>query len=406
MTVESATTHRDAPPPIDLAGHFRDLARVLLPALVIGALVGAAVFVGRSTLVDKEYSASVVTQITTSGEIVAGDAFVEQLRAPFEELASDDGVLTQALTRVDTGWDTGTLRSHLTLTPGTSPALLTFAVTAGSPRTAQQVAQAVVAAVAQASQDNAARDVSRRVEAIDTSIDTEQARNSRLPAGSSARTASDVRLAELRAQRDQVAAAGGNQLTVLSVPSASSSPISPKPLSEGLVAAVVAFLVAAELLVLARGRLGRTNNRIWARRVAHRHGARLQVVGGGRFDPSRVLYGELAHRHRRGRSAIILTGERTDVASVTVPAGPAEQGGQDIGHHDLHDEWWRTADLGDLVVAVVILSTRGRDRAATAAALGQLADLGVTRYVVLQTRGRRARAQGSRGRSAEVTDAD
>ena len=53
MTVESATTHRDAPPPIDLAGHFRDLARVLLPALVIAAVVGAGVFVGRSTLVDK-----------------------------------------------------------------------------------------------------------------------------------------------------------------------------------------------------------------------------------------------------------------------------------------------------------------------------------------------------------------
>ncbi|MCX6468617.1 MAG: hypothetical protein NTW76_04795 [Corynebacteriales bacterium] len=396
MTVESATTHRDAPPPIDLAGHFRDLARVLLPALVIGALVGAGVFIARSTLVDKEYSASVVTQITTSGEIVAGDAFVEQLRAPFEELASDDGVLTQALTTVDTGWDTGTLRSHLTLTPGTSPALLTFTVTAGNPRTAQQVARAVVDAVAQANQSNAERDVSRRVGQIDTSIDSEQARNARLPANSSARTASDVRLAELRAQRDQAAASGGNQLTVLSVPDASSTPISPKPVSEALVAAVVAFIVAAELLVLARGRLGRRNNRIWARRVAHRHGARLQVVGGGRFDPSKVLYGELAHRHRRGRSAIILLGEQADVASVTVPAGPAEQSAQDIDHHDLHDEWWRTADLGDLVVAVVVLSTRGRDRAATEAALAQLADLGVSRHVVLQ--GRRPR-RGSTGAS-------
>ncbi|MGU3293540.1 hypothetical protein [Williamsia sp. M5A3_1d] len=402
MTVESATTHRDAPPPIDLAGHFRDLARVLLPALVIGALVGAGVFVARSTLVDKEYSASVVTQITTSGEVVAGDAFVEQLRAPFEELASDDGVLTQALTEVDTGWDTSTLRGHLTLTPGTSPALLTFTVTAGNPGGAQQVARAVVDAVAQANQTNAQRDVSRRVDAIDTSIDTEQARNTRLPANSTARNASDVRLAELRAQRDQVAAAGGNQLTILSVPSASSSPISPKPLSEGLVAAVVAVIVAAELLVLARGRLGHRNNRIWARRIAHRRGARLQVVGGERVDPSKVLYGELAHRHRRGRSAIVLLGEQTDVAAVAVPAGPAEQDAQEVARRDLRDEWWRTADLGDLVVAVIVLSTRGRDRAATVAALDQLADLGVTRYVILHKRARGRRG----GRSGEVSDAD
>ncbi|MEH3156381.1 MAG: hypothetical protein PGN29_13920 [Gordonia paraffinivorans] len=213
MTVDAATTHRDAPPPIDLAGHFRDLARMLLPALLIGVIVGGAVFAYLSAQT-KQYSASVVTQVTTQGEIVAGDAFVEQLRAPFQELATDDGVLAQVLTQVSTGWTTGELSSHVTLTPGTAPSLLTFTATADSPRTAQQVARAMVAAVAQANEANAARDVARRVDQIDASIAFEQARNGRLAAGSDARTQSDARLAELRAQRDQIAGAGGNQLTV------------------------------------------------------------------------------------------------------------------------------------------------------------------------------------------------
>ncbi|GAA2065713.1 YveK family protein [Williamsia deligens] len=385
MTVDAATNHRDAPPPIDLAGHFRDLARMLLPALIIGALIGGAVFAYLSTQT-KEYSASVVTQVTTQNEVVAGDAFVEQLRAPFEELANDDGVLAQVLTQVDTGWDTATLHSHVTLTPGTAPSLLTFAATADNPRTAQQIARAMVAAVAQANEANAARDVSRRVDQIDASIAFEQARNGRLAANSDARTQSDARLAELRAQRDQIAGAGGNQLTVLSVPSASSSPVSPKPMSTALVAAIVGVIVAAELLVLARGRLGTSNNRIWARRIAHRHGARLLVVGPEPFDPSKVLYAELAHRHRRGRAAVLLTGEATDVVDVVVPGGTAEERGQAVERGSLSDDWWRDIDLGDLVVAVVVVSQKGRDRAATEATLAQLSDLGATRYLVLQTR--------------------
>ncbi|MBJ7288652.1 hypothetical protein [Williamsia sp.] len=386
MTVDAANNRRDVPPPIDLAGHFRDLGRMLLPALVIGALIGGTVFAYLSTQVDKQYSASVVTQVTTQGEIVAGDAFVEQLRAPFQELAVDDGVLSQVLTQVDTGWDTSTLRDHVTLTPGSAPSLLTFGATADDPRTAQQVARAMVAAVAQANEANAARDVSRRVDQIDASIAFEQARNGRLAAGSDARTQSDARLSELRAQRDQVAGAGGDQLTVLSVPVASSSPVSPKPMSTALVAGVIGVIVAAELLVLARGRLGRRNNRIWARRMANKYGARQLVVGGESFDASKLLYGELAHRHRRGRSAVILTGESTEVVDVVIPGGTTEDWSQRVERGALSDDWWRDVDLGDLVVAVVVISTRGHDRAATADSLSQLADLGTTRYLVVQNR--------------------
>jgi capsular polysaccharide biosynthesis protein len=399
VTVDAATTHRDAPPPIDLAGHFRDLARMLLPALLIGAIVGGAVFAYLSAQT-KEYSASVVTQVTTQNEVVAGDAFVEQLRAPFEELANDDGVLAQVLTQVSTGWDTATLRSHVTLTPGTAPSLLTFSATADSPRTAQQISRAMVAAVAQANEANAARDVARRVDQIDASIAFEQARNGRLAPNSDARTQSDARLAELRAQRDQIAGAGGNQLTVLSVPAASSSPVSPKPMSTALVAGIVGFIVAAELLVLARGRLGSRNNRIWARRIAHKHGARLLVAGPGPFDASKLLYGELAHRHRRGRSAVILTGGSANVVDVVVPGGTTEEWGQRVEQGALVDDWWRDVDLGDLVAAVVVVTAKGRDRSTTAEALAQLADLGATRYLVLQTRRGGRFRRGTKGKTA------
>lgn len=104
--------HRgDVPPPIDLAGHMRELGRAFLPALIIALIVGAGVFALREYGTEKQYAASVVTEIRATGEVIPGDAFIEQLRAPFIGLAADNDVLDQVLSQVDTGWDAGELAS-------------------------------------------------------------------------------------------------------------------------------------------------------------------------------------------------------------------------------------------------------------------------------------------------------
>lgn len=369
--------HRDVPPPIDLAGHIRDLGRVLLPAFVVGVLVAAAVFGLRSSLVDKEYSATVITQVTPSGEVVAGDAFVEQLRAPFMSLAEDDNVLKQVLTQVDTGWDAATLRSHLTLSPGTSPALLAFTVSASSPQLAQQIARATVTTVAQAAFSNRARDVGRQVDELQATIAAEQTRNATLAARSSARALSDARISELQTQLSTLQSGSANTLGVLSSPEPSSSPIAPKPLPESLVAGLVAFILAAELFVLLRSRVGRRPNRMWARRVAHKNGARLTVDDGVHTVPP-LLISTLAQRHRRGRAALVLLGSGTSFPAPVTESGPQ------IIRAPLASEWWADADLSDLVLAVVVVSTKSSDRALAEQGLQQLKDLGGPRHLLLQ----------------------
>ena len=189
MSVHDAVHRGDVPPPIDLAGHMRELGRALLPALIVALLVGAGVFYVRSELTDKQYAASIVAEVKPAQTLVPGDAFIEQMRAPFIELATDSGVLEQVLTEVDTDMDASELASSVELSPGTSPALLTVTVTTRSPQLAADLAQAMVSAMARTSTANALRDSSARTDEGQSAIDAQQSQVDALPADDPSRPA-------------------------------------------------------------------------------------------------------------------------------------------------------------------------------------------------------------------------
>ncbi len=103
------------------------------------------------------------------------------MRAPFIALSTDENVLQQVLTQVDTGWDTTELREHVTTGPGTTPSLLLFTATAPSSEQAENVARAMVTAISAAAISNHARDISRVVDQLRAQITAERARNRALP---------------------------------------------------------------------------------------------------------------------------------------------------------------------------------------------------------------------------------
>ncbi|WP_197074755.1 MULTISPECIES: hypothetical protein [unclassified Rhodococcus (in: high G+C Gram-positive bacteria)] len=402
--------HRgDVPPPIDLAGHMRELGRAVVPALLVALLVGAAVFGLREFMTEKQYSATVVTEIEPAGEIVPGDAFIEQLRAPFIGLAADNDVLEQVLAQVDTGWDAGTLASHLELTPGTSPALLDFTVTADSPEQALQLVRTTVATVSQASSATAARNAQGQLEQIQGAIAAEEARNAQLIPGDPARTASDQSLSDLRTQLTQLqSTGGGDQLVVLAVPEQSTAPVSPKPVSEASVAALLALIVAAEVIVLLRSRLGRTPSRAWARRISRKYGAEFDPTvttglppvvaasvaaserGAAPNSTGSVGARHAANRGRTEQNVLVLVGDDAvyPAPTATSPGGQPRHPDALVGA-DLASEWWTFIDVHDVETAVVLLSSKGRDRKTAEAALRRLRAFGLRTHLVVQPSGRR-----------------
>ncbi|MFC9981731.1 hypothetical protein [Gordonia sp. NPDC127522] len=406
-----AAGRRDAPPSVDLFGHFRDLVRVAVPAILIGILVGASVFALRTALVPKEYSATVVTEITPAGTIIPGDAFVEQLRAPFVALSTDENVLQQVLTQVDTGWTTSELSSHVTTTPGTAPTLMDFTATAPTSTQAEDVARAMVTAISAASLSTHARDITRQIDQLRAQVTAERVRNRALPDRSESKVESDATLADLDSQLTRLQNSSSDTLTILAAPSASEVPVSPKPAQEGAVAGIAATIIAAELLALFRGRVGRRPNPIWARRAAHRYDAELTY--GQRGEPAlpATLLPAFAQRHRRAQVALILTGDHIDAARVIDdirhPTDDATTGHRlRIVRFPLTEPWWQSVDPGDVALAAVVVSSSGRDRKAADRALSQLATIGSTRHLIVQRTGKHPPARVLPTTSADPVSGD
>lgn len=394
MVTVDDPAHRGDVPSVDLAGHFRELGRAFLPALLIALVVGAAVFGFRTAFVAKEYAASIIAQITPSQTLIPGDAFIEQMRAPFMGLAHDANVLNQVLSESDTGWTAETLSQHVELVAGPAPQLLVFTVTADSPELAAQLARSMVVTVAQASFANHARDIGRQVEQVQATVAAEEARNQALAPDDPAKADSDEQLANLRTQLTTLQNADGDKLTILSTPEQSPDPVSPLPMSEALVAAVAALIVAAELIVLLRSRLGSRPNRSWAQRVAHKYRARFDanVIGDGTLSP--LTAAVLAQHQRAGRQVLVLLGEQAVAPRPLItpegrPAahanGRADAPRRTMRKGSISGEWWQNVYLGDVAAAAVIVSKGGSDRKAAERSLQQLANLGVPTHLVLQS---------------------
>lgn len=386
MSLDAPSSPRDVPPPVDLAGHMRDLGRALLPALLIAVIVGGAVFALRSLLVPKEYEASVIAEITPAQTIIPGDAFIEQMRAPFVGLAEDSDVLNQVLWEVDTGWDTQELREHIRLTPGVSPALLVFTATAHSPETARQLARTMVINVARKAAANDATAVARQLEGLQAAIAAEQARVDSLAPEDPNRVRSEERLAELRSNVGALQNSSSDQLTVLSTPEQSLTPVSPRPLPEAIVAGVATLIIAAELIVLSRGRFGSRPNRVWARRAAQKHRAQFGVGDHTMSGLSPAATATVVRARNSGRRVLVLLGD--SASRPTLPNGAAAGHSLDVAA--LADEWW--FGLADHAAVVVIVSTAGSDRRIAERTLRQLDEMTMPTSLVLQPRRKRRRA--------------
>lgn len=388
MSVDEPSSPGDVPPPVDLAGHVRDIVRALVPALLIAVLVGGTVFAVRTLLVPKEYQASVIAQITPAQTLIPGDAFIEQMRAPFVGLAGDSDVLSQVLWEVDTDWDAEELRQHVELTPGESPALLVFTATAYSPESAAQLARAMLINVARKAAANHATEVARQLEGVQAAIAAEQARNGGLAPEDPSKARSDERLAELQGNLGALQNSSSDQLTVLSSPEQSLEPVAPQPVAEALVAAIAALIIAAELIVFFRGRSGSRPNRVWARQSAQRNRAQFGI---GDPDMGGLSPGAVALLVRGGhtkRRALILCGDKA-VAPDWRPQGSTDQGGAAPASQRalLTDKWWRA--LSDDAVVVVVVSTAGSDRKLAERALHQLREMALPTSLVLQVNRKR-----------------
>ncbi|MFC8383698.1 hypothetical protein [Nocardia sp. NPDC057272] len=236
-------------PAVNIAGHLRQLMRVLPFALVAAIIVGGAVWLVRDGS-ERTYQASITVQISQPS---IGAVFNE-LTQPYIVMVTDTRVLSDVV-KNGLAPSEADLRSRVSAMTGPAPSLLIITAEAGSPEQASKLVVAV-----EQSLDSVGSQM--RTEAIARSAADLEAHRRAVEDTFSKRLSDDPLRPELSFDARDVAretefrqVLGPARLTVLTAPSWEL--VAPHPVQEGLFAALATLIVVAEGLVLAGVARGR-----------------------------------------------------------------------------------------------------------------------------------------------------
>lgn len=375
------------PPTFDLVAHVRNLSRVMLPALVIALIAGGAMYLVRGSE-SPVYESDIVAEVQAGSQVVVSDANLGQLVAPYTALASDSAVVASIQSRMDNGWTASDVSSHIAVTPGTSPALVSVKATGSSQEEADRLARTVVEILSDAQSQRNAETLALRTKALTDDIARlnsqlaaarqESIDNDETPIADPTTSADlDARLEQLRQLRASDSTA--DRLQLLSAPTGTGLPVAPKPFAEAAVVFLVVLILVAEILVACRGRFSSRVTDAWARRASRKFGASLLVQHTSGADiPSNVAL-TLSQRASLGDDVLVLVGDGVDTNSWHVPENLQSR----IAVHPLKSEWWSKIDSSGTEFAIVLVSARKAEQQDIVDALRALAEVDVTRSLVL-----------------------
>ena len=375
------------PPTFDLVAHVRNLSRVMLPALMIALIAGGAMYLVRGSE-SPVYESDIVAEVQAGAQVVVSDANLGQLVAPYIALSSDSAVVASIQSRMDNGWAASDVSSHITVTPGTSPALVLVKATGSSQEEADRLARTVVEILSDAQAQRNAETLALRTKTLTDDIARlnsqlaaarqESIDNDETPIADPTTSADlDARLEQLRQLRASDSAA--DRLQLLSAPTGTGLPVAPKPLAEAAVVFLVVLILVAEILVGCRGRFSSRVTDAWARRASKKFGASLLVQHTPVAEiPSNVAL-TLSQRASLGDDVLVLLGDGVDTNWWHVPENLQSR----IAIHPLKSEWWSKIDSSGTEFAIVVVSARKAQQQDLVDTLRALAEVDVTRSLVL-----------------------
>ncbi|MDV8006337.1 hypothetical protein [Rhodococcus sp. IEGM 1318] len=375
------------PPTFDLVAHVRNLGRVLLPALVLGLLVSGALYMVRGSATPV-YESNIVAEVQAGSQVVITDANLGQLVAPYVALATDNAVVADIQAQMGDAWSGVPVSAFMAVTPGTTPSLLFVKATGYSQLEADKLGRVIVKALDDAQSKRNAETLVRRTKTLNDEVarlntELSDARqesidNYETPVEDTAvRADLDAKLEQLKQMTTD--AGSGDRLELLSAPAGSGLPVAPKPFVESAVAFLAVTILAAEILAACRGRFGTRMTDAWARRAAKKFGTSLLLQHSPTAEmPSNVAL-TVTQRASLGSHVLVLFGEGVAMDSWVVPEGLRSR----ISQRSLSSDWWSTVDSNAVDFALVVVSVLDADQKDVTDCLRALAEVDVTRSLIL-----------------------
>lgn len=236
---------------MDLFEHLRVIYRRRVVILMVSLVVAGAVFAWSSTRV-RVYGAKVLISVT-SGRALAGQSVNEQdtlfLTRNYAELATTPPVLGDAVVKSGLAISAGEARRRVSSHAAGDIGFLTISATGPSPAHATALARATADSLI-ATVDELQRDtVQVAVEPVQAEIRQLDAELVALPANAGNRGPLEARYEALVRAATERRLAPSDRLTLVSPARGDLTPLSPKPMRDGLLALMVALVLNAELLV-------------------------------------------------------------------------------------------------------------------------------------------------------------
>ncbi|MGZ4555538.1 MAG: hypothetical protein ACXVGI_05450 [Mycobacteriaceae bacterium] len=389
------------PPTLDLAHHFRELRLVVVPALVIALLCAAVVFTVRSSAPDR-WSATVTARAESAATTAASSADAASaaslLDASYLALASDTPVLQSIVKEAGVPWTTDEAESRISLVEGTTPGLLQVTVLGDNAAQAAVVAKQAVLTLSASSRTHQIDAVTAQEQQVQATATAINARLQALAPTDPSRTALQQQYQSQLDQLGQLQVTGLSRLTALADPVTSDGPVSPQPLRDALLALVAVLIVVSELLVLLRGRLGRSTSRAWAGRMARKYNAALVDCaatrgGSGRHAETQRVESLVLRELRAGGDVLVLSCpplshpvlDTAILNGLGRPQAPerGEPAGGELIELSAEELWWRIVNPETVRLGVVVVARGSGQRRLALRILRWLNDAAVPAVVML-----------------------
>lgn len=238
---------RSSVDPMDLNDHRRAIWRRRWRVLLLSVLVAGAVYL-RSQSLDEVYSAEVRMQVDPGGADRGSDQ-AQFLATTYAELVSSGAVVTDAVTRSSLDVAAPKAADRLHATTSSTPGFLTVAATGPTAADATALAQAAADALVASVSATAQADLDERLVPIDRQLAELLLSLRSIDASSVERDVLSAEYQSTLGRRVDLVAEGTDALRVVDLATAGSSPISPTPARDALLALIVALIVNAELVV-------------------------------------------------------------------------------------------------------------------------------------------------------------
>jgi polysaccharide biosynthesis transport protein len=239
---------------MDLVEHFRVIGRNWWRILLVSVLVGGAVYAW-SARKPKVYQASTLLNVSAGRADIGTVATKDEttfLATTYAQLATAKPVLARAAQNSGLNINERTAEIRVSASESGGVGFVTIDATGPSPQAAARLANAAARALSTQVQQEENNAVQQDLAPTNQQIQSLQTQLSGLPADSAQRTDLQARYTALLQAAVTRQTQPRNRVDVISTASGSTTPISPKPIPNALLAFLAAMVVTAELAVALR----------------------------------------------------------------------------------------------------------------------------------------------------------